>query len=125
MVSAYAVVEAAVLGLHLLWIVWILLGWILTRGRPVLTAVHIASLIWGIAVELGPWPCPLTTAELWLEARSGATPYGMSFLVHYLDKLIYPDLPEPVLTWLGAGVCLLIGGVYVRRFWKRPDPNSR
>jgi hypothetical protein len=38
---------------------WILLGWTLTRGRPALAWVQIASFVWGITVELGPWPCPL------------------------------------------------------------------
>jgi Protein of Unknown function (DUF2784) len=122
MVNAYTALEAAVLALHLLWIAWILLGWLFTRGRPELTAIHLASLLWGVAVELGPWPCPLTIAEEWLASRSGATPYQQSFLVHYLDKLIYPGFPEAVVGWSGAGVCLAIAGIYVKRFW-RERPN--
>jgi hypothetical protein len=59
-----------------------------------------------VAVELGPWPCPLTTLELWLEARFGAATHQQGFLVHYLDKLLYPDLPEAVVGWAGAGVVL-------------------
>jgi hypothetical protein len=72
-----------------------------TRGRPALAWLHVASLVWGIATELRPWPCPLTLAEQWLEARSGSTPYQPGFLVHYLDKLIYPDLPELVVALSG------------------------
>jgi hypothetical protein len=117
--NAYAAFEAAVLALHLLWIVWILAGWLFTRGRPALTAIHLASLLWGVIVELGPWPCPLTIAEQWLASRSGATPYQQGFLVHYLDKLIYPDLPEALVGWSGAGVCLAIAGIYVRRFSRK------
>jgi hypothetical protein len=90
-----------------------------TRGRPLLAGLHIASLIWGVVVELGPWPCPLTILEQWLEARAGGTPYQRGFLVHYLDKLIYPDLPEGVVGWAGAGVCLVILGVYGRRLVRR------
>jgi len=115
----YAALEAAVLLLHLLWIAWILLGWTLTRGRPMLAWLHIASLVWGIAVELGPWPCPLTLAEQWLEARSGATPYHQGFLVHYLDKLIYPDLPEAVVGWTGAATCAAILAIYYFRVRRR------
>lgn len=111
----YSGLEAAVLVLHLLWIGWILLGWIVTRGRPVLAALHIASLIWGIIAELGPWRCPLTIAEQWFEARAGTAPYHGSFLVHYLDKLVYPDLPEPVVAWAGATACALVGGIYLLR----------
>lgn len=108
----YSALESAVLLLHLLWIIWILLGWIVTRGRRGLAWVHIASLLWGIAVELGPWPCPLTLVEQWLEARSGATPSHQGFLVTYLDKLVYPDLPEAVVGWTGAGVCAAILTIY-------------
>ncbi|HTS59458.1 MAG TPA: DUF2784 domain-containing protein [Terriglobales bacterium] len=115
----YAALEAAVLLLHLLWIAWILLGWTLTHGRPMLAWLHIASLVWGIAVELGPWPCPLTLAEQWLEARSGATPYHQGFLVHYLDKLIYPDLPEAVVGWTGAAICAAILAIYYFRVRRR------
>jgi uncharacterized protein DUF2784 len=111
----YAALESAVLVLHLLWIAWIVLGWTVTRGRPTLAWVHVASLAWGIAVELGPWPCPLTLAEQWLEARSGRTPYHQGFLVHYLDNLIYPDLPDAVVGWSGAAVCAAILGVYAFR----------
>ena len=115
----YASLAAAVLTLHLLWILWILAGWAFTRGRPVLTAVHVAALVWGIAVELGPWPCPLTLLEQWLEARAGSAPYQQGFLVHYLDRLVYPNLPETVLGWTGAGVCVTILGVYGWRLARR------
>jgi len=119
----YAVLAAVVLTLHLLWILWILAGWVFTRGRPVLTTVHAASLVWGIAVELGPWPCPLTLLEQWLEARSGAAANQQGFLVHYLDKLVYPDLPEAVVGGVGAGVCVVILGVYGWRMarWIKND----
>jgi hypothetical protein len=111
----YAALESAVLLVHLFWILWILLGWMVTRGRRALARLHIASLLWGIAIELGPWPCPLTLAEQWFEVRSGATPYTQAFLVHYLDKSIYPQLPEAVVTWSGAVICAAILGVHCIR----------
>jgi hypothetical protein len=118
-VNFYSVLEITILILHLLWIIWILSGWLLTRGRRVLTVLHIASLGWGIAIELGPWPCPLTIAEQWSEARAGQAPYHESFLAHYLGKMIYPDLPETVVAWTGAAVCAAILGIYSVRFLRR------
>ena len=122
--QTYTVLESAVLLVHLLWILWILLGWMVTRARHALAWLHIASLLWGIAVELGPWPCPLTLAEQWFEARSGRTPYTQGFLVHYLDKLIYPELPEAVVAWSGAIICAAILGVHCIRLvrGKLPEP---
>lgn len=121
----YVALDAAVLLLHLCWIVWILLGWAVTRHRPVLAWLHVASVVWGIATELGPWPCPLTLAEQWLEARSGSIPYQEGFLVHYLDKLIYPDLPEPVVALSGAAVCVIILAIHGVRLLHcvRPRPD--
>lgn len=111
----YSGLVTAVLSIHVLWILWVLLGWLVTRGRPILTAIHLAALAWGIMVELGPWPCPLTLLEQWLEAGSGAAAYQQSFIAHYMDKLVYPDLPAAVLSWGGAAVCGVILGVYGRR----------
>jgi hypothetical protein len=42
--------------------------------------------------ELLPWPCPLTDLENWFEGKAGVQPYQGGFLLHYLDKLVYPDI---------------------------------
>ena len=86
-----------VLTIHLAWILWVIFGALWTRGRPLLTAFHLASLIWGIVVELAPVDCPLTLAEQFFEAKAGINTYHGSFLVSHLDRLVYPDLPEMTL----------------------------
>ena len=60
-----------VLVVHLAWILWVIFGALWTSGRRGLTAFHIASLVWGIIVEVGPWPCPLTMAEDFFQQRAG------------------------------------------------------
>ena len=115
----------AVLFLHLLWSVWVLLGWTVTRSRRILRTLHIASLVYAIVIELVPWPpCPLTVAETWLEGRGGIVPARGPFLVRLLVAVVYPDLPE----WLVVGgavlVCLAILGVYVRRYFRRSASGS-
>jgi len=110
----------AVLFLHLLWCVWVLLGWTVTRRRPLLRTLHIASLLYAIVIELVPWPpCPLTVAETWLETRAGIEPAHGPFLVRVFDAVVYPDLPE----WLVVGgavlVCVAILSVYLRRYIRR------
>jgi Protein of Unknown function (DUF2784) len=110
----------AVLLLHLLWCVWVLLGWTLTRRRPLLRTLHIASLMYAIVIELVPWPlCPLTVAETWLEARAGIEPARGPFLVHALDALVYPDLPEWIVVGGAVLVCVGILCVYLRRYLRR------
>lgn len=97
-----------------------LLGWAVTRGRPLLRTLHIASLVYAIIIELVPWPpCPLTVAETWLETRAGIEPTHGPFLVRVLDTVVYPDLPE----WLVVGgavlACVGILSVYMRRYLRR------
>ena len=108
-----------VLLLHVLWCAWVLLGWTITRGRRVLRILHIASLAYAIIIELAPWPCPLTVAEIRLEARAGVEPTHGPFLVHVLDAIIYPDLPEWLVVGIAVVVCVTILGVYLRRYLRR------
>jgi Protein of Unknown function (DUF2784) len=108
---------ALALAIHLAWILWVVFGALWTRRRPVLSTVHILSLTWGIAVEVSPWPCPLTLAEQFFEQRAGEASYGGGFLMHYLDRLVYPDVPESVLVSIGVSVCAVNLGVYIWRYW--------
>ena len=106
--------------LHLLWCGWVLLGWTVTRLCPLLRTFHIASLIYAIVIELVPWlPCPLTTAETWLQARAGIEPAHGPFLVRVLDAVVYPDLPEWLVVGGAVVVCVAILGVYLRRYIRR------
>jgi hypothetical protein len=109
----YSTLAILVLILHALFILWIILGALITRHRPLLRLLHIASLIWGIITELTLWPCPLTLLENWLEAKAGVQPYNGGFLLHYLDKLVYPDISTTLLTIAGVFVCALNLAIYV------------
>ena len=93
------------LAAHLAFILWVMLGVLVTRRRRWLAALHVASLVYGIVSELGPWPCPLTLAENFFEARAGIAPYQGPFLLHYLDAIVYPNLSPALLTVSGVAVC--------------------
>src|SRR6266566_9328540 len=86
----FSALAISVLFLHALFILWVIFGALLTRSRPILRWLHIASLVWGIVTELLPWPCPLTLLENWFEGKAGVQPYQGGFLLHYLDRLVYP-----------------------------------
>lgn len=105
-----------VLLLHLAWILWVILGALWTRGRPWLTGFHIASLLWGIAVEIAPWPCPLTMLAQFLQGRAGLGPYSGGFLLHYLGMVVYPDISANLLVAGGIAVCVINLLIYCRRF---------
>lgn len=110
--SLYSALAIFALLLHALFIVWVVFGALLTRSRQVLRWLHIASLVWGILTELLPWPCPLTLLENWFEVKAGVEPYHGGFLLHYLDKLVYPEVSATVLTFAGVFVCVLNLAIY-------------
>lgn len=120
LVTLYELLAVATLAVHLSWILWVILGALITRRRRLLRALHIASLVYSILIEVLPWPpCPLTLLEQWLEDRAGITAYHGPFLVHYLDALVYPNVPEELLISLAVAVCVfnlvLYGFRYARR----------
>jgi hypothetical protein len=114
----YEALAGAALIVHLVWILWVVLGALVTRHRPLLAGLHVISLIYGVVIEVAPWPCPLTLAERWLQNKANITPYAESFLVHYLDKLVYPDVSQESLVWWAVAVSLFNLGIYAWRFWR-------
>jgi hypothetical protein len=106
---------ATVLMIHLTWLLFVIFGALLTRGRPTLTCVHISALLWGVAVEIGPWACPLTALEQEMQRRARMDAYDGAFLVHYLDRLVYPNISPALLAAAAVAVCGFNLAVYVRR----------
>ena len=115
--NLYSALAICVLLLHALYILWVVFGALLTRSRPTLRCLHVASLVWGILTELLPWPCPLTVLENWLERTAGVEPDTGGFLLHYLDKLVYPDISATALTIAGVLICVLNLAFYGRQVW--------
>ncbi|HKF22278.1 MAG TPA: DUF2784 domain-containing protein [Candidatus Angelobacter sp.] len=116
--NVYAALAAGVLIVHAVFILWVVAGALLTRSRPLLRWVHVASLVWGIFILVFPWSCPLTTLENWLESQAGVQPYQGGFLLHYVDALVYPDVSSTVIVAAGVAVCVFNLAVYARRYWK-------
>lgn len=121
--ALYRGIAFASLVLHLLWLVWVLLGWVVTRGRPVLRGLHILSLGWGMLVSVFPWTCPLTYAETSFQMRAGLDGYDKSFLEHYVELLVYPDVPPRALMIGAVSVCVAILCVHLQRYRRRTSPR--
>jgi hypothetical protein len=118
-IHLYSALAVCVLCLHVLFILWVMLGALVARHRPVLRGLHILSLVWAILVEVFPWSCPLTLLESWLESRAGIQPYQGGFLLHYLDALVYPDVSPLLLTVIAVVVCGFNLAMYAWLFLKQ------
>jgi hypothetical protein len=63
-------------------------------------------------------------AETWLEARAGIEPAHGPFLLHVVDAIVYPDLPEWLVVGGAVFVCVAILCVYLRRYGRRTADGS-
>ncbi len=123
--SVYGLLAQAVLVLHTAFVLFVAVGGLLALAWPKLAWLHAPCLLWGVAIVIGGWICPLTPLELDLRARAGLPPYSGGFLDHYLIPWVYPE-------GLGRGtriVLVLIAavvniGVYLRLWfrWRPRDP---
>ena len=73
--------------LHLAFIAFVAFGGLLVLRWPKLAWVHLPCAIWGAAIEIFRWSCPLTTVENSL--RRGSS-YEGGFIARYLFGAIYP-----------------------------------
>lgn len=103
--------------LHLGFILLVIFGALWTRHRPFWTAAHLVALLWGIIVEIGPLPCPLTLLEMYFERRAGVPEIQGSYLLHCIDAVIYPNAPYWVIAVCGVTVCGMNLAVYAWRGW--------
>ena len=115
--GVYSGLATAVLIVHALFILLVVFGAFLARSRPWLRWFHIASLTWGLLVEFLPWQCPLTWLENWLELRAGTTPDRGGFLLHYMDKLVYPDVATVILMVVAGIVGVANFSYYGWQMW--------
>jgi len=111
----YRAMAASVVSLHAAYIAWVIFGAFFTRGRPRLAALHVATLVYGVIVEIFGFWCPLTTFETWLDVRAGVSAYRGPFLLHYLDAVVYPNIPPNLLIAGAVVVCILNLWIYARR----------
>ena len=87
----YRLLANAVVGVHALFILFVVFGGFLAwRWRWVL-AIHIPCAVWGVVIEYRGGICPLTPLENSLRARAGQEGYGGGFVEHYLVPAIYPS----------------------------------
>jgi hypothetical protein len=101
----------AVVVVHLLWIVFLIVGAIPGRRWVWVRWLHLAALIFSVALQVFGWVCPLTHVEVWLRRTGGAQAYEGTFIRHYLESVVYATLPRGLLlagTLLVAAVSLWI-----------------
>lgn len=102
---------------HLLFVLYAVLGGFLVRRARWTAWIHIPVVLWAAGIELTGGICPLTPLENQLRARAGASGYSPGFLEHYLLPALYPDrMTRPVQVLLGVLVLVINCAAYAFAF---------
>ena len=113
-ITAYGALADAVVLLHFLWIVFLFIGGIWGRRYRWVKRVHLAGLAFAFIVEVFDLYCPLTDLEVWFRRKGEVGGYTGSFITHYLDRLIYIELPRAVIVLSTVALCGLNLWLYLR-----------
>jgi len=105
-----------ILVIHLGFILFVVGGGLLVFRWPWAAFIHLPAVLWGVAIELGNWICPLTPMEQKLRLAAHESGYTGGFIQHYLIPLIYPDeLTRDI--QLGLGLFVLLVNVLIYAWW--------
>jgi hypothetical protein len=126
----YLLAADAVLLLHVLFVVFVVVGLLLIlAGRQLswgwvrnwwFRVIHLAAI--GVVV-LQAWLgviCPLTRLEMYLRDRAGDTTYVGSFVSHWLEAILYYRAP----AWVFA-VAYTLFAIVVAMSWIWVRPHGR
>jgi hypothetical protein len=111
---------------HFLWILFIVFGIIFALKRSRLAWFHLGGLLFSLFLNILGWYCPLTYLENYLRrsCEEGGT-YSSSFIIHYLEPIIYPDLPEMLIRIgeiLFVSLNLVVYGFIAKRYFRGRNP---
>jgi uncharacterized membrane protein YhhN len=104
----YRLAADLVLFVHLLFVIFVVLGGFLSLKWRWLPWLHVPVAIYGAVIELVHFVCPLTPLENWLRRRGGQEGYEGSFIETYILHILYPDgLTRRVEIVLGVSVIVI------------------
>ena len=107
---------------HLTFIAFVIFGAMLGRRSRAWKALHLACMGYGVLIEVFYWYCPLTYLEQYLRTKAGRGSYQDAFIAHYLNRLIYLNVPQWSLILAAAIVLSVNLGFYI--YWSRHRGGS-
>jgi hypothetical protein len=90
-VDVYNLFADAIILAHFLFIAFVMCGGLLVIRWPRIAFVHLPAALWGAAVEIFGWICPLTPLENHFRNMAGNFQYSGDFILRYLVPVIYPE----------------------------------
>jgi uncharacterized membrane protein len=98
--------------IHFLWIIFLITGAFIGKKYRTVKILHIAGFSFAVIVQVFGWYCPLTYLEIWLRSKhEPLLTYRGSFIPHYVEKLVYIELPPGII--FGLTLILIIITIYI------------
>ncbi len=112
----YKILADLVVIIHFLWIVFLLTGVLWGRKNRFIKIFHICGLIFALFLQSLDLYCPLTHLETWLRTKHDPSlSYEGSFIVYYLEKLIYIEVSQWIIFALTVLLVVLNYFFYIRK----------
>ena len=115
----FGLLADGVVVVHLLFIVFAVVGGFLALWRLWVAAVHLPAMAWAAYVEFSGRICPLTPLENHYRALAGTDGYSGGFIEHYLLPLIYPAGLTREIQYVLGGVVIAINVLAYALVWAR------
>jgi hypothetical protein len=122
--SFFSSLADTVLALHVLVVIFIVVGLLVVwighaRGWRWIDfwwfrLLHLAAIVVVAAQALLGVACPLTVVEMWLRRKAHEPAYAESFIGHWLQTLLYFDLPSWVFTLIYSAFAALVVATRIR-----------
>jgi hypothetical protein len=121
----YGVFADIVVFVHFLWILFLIFGGLIGIRIRMVKIAHVAGLIFAVVLQVTGWYCPLTDLEAWLRTgQSSGAAYGGSFITHYIERIVYVQVPGVVIFFLTIVLCLFNAWLYIERGKKGRRKND-
>ena len=103
----YKLLADAVVLIHFLWILFLFFGATVGARFRVIRTLHLSGLVFALMIQILGWYCPLTYLEVWLRSKHDPRwVYAGSFIVHYVEKIVYLDLSRALIV---MGTVIVVG----------------
>jgi len=104
--------------IHFLWILFLFLGAFWGIKNKGVKIFHLSGLAFAFTIQILDCYCPLTHLEVWLRSKHSPTlTYVGSFIIHYVEKIVYIEISRSVVLMFTILLCGLNAWLYLR---KRP-----
>ena len=117
----YKILADSVVLIHFLWIIFLFFGALWGVKNRIVKIFHIVGLAFAFLIQIVDWYCPLTHLEIWLRSKhEPALTYSGSFIIHYLERIVYIEVSRYLVFVLTLFLCGFNGWLYFRKDRLRP-----